>query len=228
LARAEAWLREGGCLQAHLGGGLRPFAPGLPVQLASRAFFQKRGYQPPAPESRVWDVARSLEGYTSPGSEWLKGGKAGGAAADIHPVQSGETARLEAFLAAEFPGRWHFEFQEHLRLGGRLSDILILLDPGTETVAGFCLISLEDSLRPIERFYPHGLPRPWGQLGPIGVGAAWRGQGLGAGLLDAGLRYLAGQGVAGCVIDWTDLPGFYQKFGFQLHREYLILTRSLD
>jgi GNAT superfamily N-acetyltransferase len=133
---------------------------------------------------------------------------------------------LDDFLAREFPGRWRFEFREHLRQGGRLADFLVLWGP--RSIEGFCQVTLKDSIRPIERFYMHGLTHPWGQLGPIGVSAAQRGQGFGMALLDAGLRFLREHGVSGCLIDWTSLPAFYQKFGFQIHNEYLILNKELN
>jgi len=72
----------------------------------------------------------------------------------------------------------------------------------------------------------HRLPKPWGQLGPIGVSKDARGKGYGGALLDAGLRYLRDQGVRGCVIDWTDLVDFYGKFGFKPYREYAILAKD--
>jgi predicted N-acetyltransferase YhbS len=73
----------------------------------------------------------------------------------------------------------------------------------------------------------HRLPRPWGQLGPIGVSQDTRGKGYGGALLDAGLRYLRDQGVRGCVIDWTDLVDFYGKFGFKPYRKYQMLIKTL-
>ena len=84
-----------------------------------------------------------------------------------------------------------------------------------------------DSVAPIERYSPYRLPRPWGQLGIIGISADRRGQGLGAALLDAGLRRLHNNGVNGCIIDWTDLVDFYAKFGFTPHRAYYMLNKQI-
>jgi predicted N-acetyltransferase YhbS len=86
---------------------------------------------------------------------------------------------------------------------------------------------LEDSAWPIERHYMHRLPRPWGQLGPIGVSRDCRGKGYGTTLLDAGLRCLRDHGVRGCVIDWTGLLEFYARFGFEPYRKYVILLKQL-
>jgi predicted N-acetyltransferase YhbS len=94
-------------------------------------------------------------------------------------------------------------------------------------VDGCCLLTFPDSVRPLERFYPYQLPKPWGQLGSIGISADRRGVGFGAALLDAGLRRLHNNGVNGCVIDWTTLTDFYGKFGFAPYRSYVMLGRSL-
>lgn len=218
LARAEDWLRGQGCRAARLGGGLRPFFPGVPTWAGAPGFFIHHGYGLRAEEGTVWDMARRLEGYTTPDFVLRR-------PPEVSPVGTGETAQLEAFLGREFPGRWQYEFREHLRLGGAASDFLALRLDGE--IQGFCELTFENSLRPVERFHPHGLPRPWGQLGPIGIAAAQRGRGLGEALLDAGLRRLQARGVDGCVIDWVSRPAFYQKFGFSRHHEFQILTKKL-
>lgn len=218
LAWAERWLAGQGCTHFRLGASLRPFAPGVPAALGSESFFRGRGYADRPDSARVWDVARDLRAYASPP------GVRRDLPCAVRPAQPGEEDALLAFLGREFPGRWHFECQQHLREGGRLSDYLLLL---TATgIEGFCQLTFEDSLRPLDRFFVHRLARPWGQLGPIGVGGARRGGGYGAALLDAGLRHLRAAGVAGCVIDWTDLPDFYGKFGFQRYRQYEMLVKG--
>jgi predicted N-acetyltransferase YhbS len=219
LTWAEDWLAGRNCSLARLGGSLRPFAPGLPVQLGSELFFLKRRYKPRPQADRVWDVARCLDDYSTPA--FVK--KLPQAA---RPLQASETEMLDHFLAREFPGLWRFEFQEHLRLGGQLADYLVLWSE--RGIDGFCQVTFAHSIRPIERYYSYGLPRPWGQLGPIGVSADRRRQGYGAMLMDAGLHYLRGHGVAGCVIDWTDLTAYYARFGFRRHREYAVLLKELS
>lgn len=218
LTWAEEWLRAQGCTRVRLGGSLRPFAPGLPVETgpAARAFFLHRGYQASGDE---WDVARDLRDYPNDPAYETE--------AVLRPTQPGEEPLLLEFLAREFPGRWHFECQEFLREGGRAADWLLLWPAGAERPAGFCQVTLEDSLRPLERFYPHRLPRPWGQFGPLGVAREARGRGYGAAVVDGAARYLRDLGVRGCVIDWTDLVDFYGKFGFTPYRQYQVLVKTL-
>lgn len=215
LLWAEEWLRTQDCTRFRLGGGLHPFVPGYPVELGHADFFLKRGYVDRAGHARVWDMARDLANYTSP-SHTID--------AAIRPARPGDETALADFLAREFPGRWRYEFQEFLRERGRISDYVLLW---TERgIDGFARITLENSERPLDRFYMHRLPRPWGQLGSIGVSKDVRGKGYGGALLDAGLRYLHDQGVRGCVIDWTDLVDFYGKFGFKPYREYTMLGKG--
>jgi GNAT superfamily N-acetyltransferase len=216
LAWAEEWLRDQGCTRARLGGSLRPFVAGYPVELGNAAFFTRRGYVERANSGEAWDVARDLSDYQ--GATHL------GGASDLvlRPAQPGDEDALLQFLLREFPNRWRFEFQEFLRQNGRISDYMLLW---TERgVDGFAHLTFEDSLCPIDRFYMHRLPRPWGQLGPIGVSADARGRGYGALLLDAALHHLRDRGVRGCVIDWTGLVDFYGRFGFKPYRRYELLT----
>ena len=218
LSWAEAWLRDHGCTQIRIGGSLRPFTPGLPVELGPlpQQFFARRGYHE---EGSEWDVARDLLAYPDPP---LPAG-----APSLRPVESAaEQQALLDFLSREFPGRWHFECQEFFREGGRATDWLLLWPSEAEQPAGFCQITLEDSLRPIERFYPYRLPHPWGQFGPLGVAREARGKGYGAAVVDGAARHLKHLGVRGCVIDWTDLVAFYGKFGFTPYRQYRVLVKG--
>lgn len=215
LSWAEGWLCEQGCRAVRLGGSLRPFVAGYPVELANDSFFRQRGYSERIDGGAVWDAARDLIDYVPsrlPNH------------VEIRPVRPGEENALLQFLRREFPNRWRFEFEEFLRQNGRLSDYFLLV---TERgIDGFAHLTLGDSLYPMDRFYPHRLPRPWGQLGPIGVIADARGKGFGGVLLDAALQHLRERGVCGCVIDWTGLVDFYAKFGFKPYRKYVILIKS--
>ena len=215
LAWAEATLIDRGARHIRLGGSMRPFSPGLPIELGTRAFFEKRGY---SGDHRDWDVARRLIDY-QPLPIAVE--------AELRPGQPGDEAALRTFFQREFPGRWHFEFETFLREGGRLSDYMLLIT--TRDVDGFCRMTFEDSERPLERFFMHRLPRPWGQAGPLGVSRDTRGKNYGLAVVDAALRHMQSRGIDGCVIDWTSLTDFYAKFGFEKYREYAMLSQgSLD
>lgn len=215
LGWAEAWLAEQGVDSIRVGAGMAPFLPGVPASLASASFFSRHDYQIGDP---VWDVARNLADYRPPSCVHPIEGA-------VRPAQPGQESELVSFLARSFPGRWHDETVDSLARGGRLADFMLLWRE--EGVAGFCQLTFADSLRPLERFYPYRLPRPWGQLGPIGVAAEHRGKGYGAALLDGGLRRLHANGVNGCVIDWTDLLALYAKFGFAPYTEYVTMLKVI-
>ncbi|MEM7126464.1 MAG: GNAT family N-acetyltransferase [Chloroflexota bacterium] len=215
LAWAEGWLADLGCHQIMLGANFRPFVPGLPMELGTESFFLRHGY---AQADMVWDMAANLAKYSPPSILREVEGA-------VRPAQPGQEQALLAFLSQEFPGRWHNEFDQFVAEGGRISDYMLLW---TERgITGFCRVTFEDSQRTVERFYPYQLPRPWGQLGPIGISQAERGMGFGASLLDAGLRRLHNNGINGCVIDWTTQVDFYAKFGFKQYRSYLQMVKSL-
>jgi GNAT superfamily N-acetyltransferase len=216
LTWAESWLKEQGCKRVRLGGNLRPFSPGLPYVLRENAaFFEQHGYQSPPGQPYEYDIARSLKDYRQVYSKPVD--------VDLDPMQPGEESLLLDFLHQEYPGRWEFEAREFLRNGGRASDYLLLRVQ--EKVQGFCRLTLPDSERPLERFYPQRLPQPWGQFGPLGLSKAIRGQGLGGYLIDAAALHMQSLGVDGCVIDWTSLVDLYGKFGFRIYNQYLSLFK---
>jgi len=214
---AEAFARGAGVKNLRLGASLRPFAPGLPVELGTLGFFERHGFDH-SPAHDEWDVARDIQEYTTPAN--LRA-----IPADARPLQSGQEDDLLRFLGREFPGRWHFEVSEFFREGGRAADFMVLwTDLGID---GFCWTTYPDSARPLERFYMGRLPQPRAQLGPLGVGKGCRGQGLGGALIDAAIRRVQAAGVRGCLIDWTDLLELYGKFGFTPYRQYRMLAKAL-
>jgi GNAT superfamily N-acetyltransferase len=219
LAWAEDWLKQQGCERIRIGGNFRPFAPGLPSAMrGSLPFFAKHAYQMPAGQPYEYDIARSLKNYQSVYAKPVH--------AELVPMQPGQEALLLEFLKREYPGRWQFEAQKFVRDGGRSQDYLLLWVDNK--VEGFCRITLEDSERPIERFYPQRLVHSWGQFGPLGLSKAVRGQGLGGYLIDAAALHMQLLGVDGCVIDWTALTNLYAKFGFNLYNQYLSLFKTIN
>jgi GNAT superfamily N-acetyltransferase len=215
---AEAWLKERDCRRIRIGGNLRPFLPGLPYAMRENAiFFEKLSYQPSHDQPYEYDIARSLKNYQPIYSK--------PADVELSPMQCGEEHLLLDFLHREYPGRWEFEAREFIKNGGRASDFLLLR--ANSDVQGFCRLTLADSERPIERFYPQRLPPPWGQYGPLGLSKSVRGQGLGGYLIDAAAVHMQSLGVDGCVIDWTSLVELYGKFGFKVYNQYISLFKKI-
>ncbi len=230
LTWAEAWLKDKGCKRIRVGGNLRPFLPGLPYTARDHlSFFEKHGYVSPAEQPYEYDIARGLKEYQP---RYIDAAvnrplpiRVADADSFISPLQPGEESLLLDFLQREYPGRWEFEAREFFKNNGRASDFLILRVGGD--AHGFCRLTLADSERPIERFYPQRLPQPWGQFGPLGLSKSIRGQGLGGYLIDVAALHMRSLGVDGCVIDWTSLVDFYGKFGFKVYNQYISLFKKL-
>jgi GNAT superfamily N-acetyltransferase len=218
LAWAEDWLSANGCVHFMLGGSLHTFMAGLPAELGTAAFFREHGYQPPPGYERAWDVARSLRDYTTPATAQR------GLKVKVRPAEPGQEEVTLAWLEREFPSRWHLECQEIVQRGMRFADYTLLWSE--RGIDGLCLLTFEDSDRPLDRYFPNRLPRPWGQLGTVCVSADRQGSGYGAALMDGSLRRLRERGVDGCVIDWTSIVDFYGKFGFRPYREYLMFAKA--
>lgn len=212
---AEGWAGEQGAKRIYLGGGPRWFSPGLPTQLQDRAVFERLGYQF-GPELS-WDLGRSLRGYQTPA-------RVAGVEGDVHPLRAEELDEFLGLLEREF-GYWAYDAREYVREGGPLEDFIVLTSPGG--LDAFCWITHAGSLRPLDRFFPHGLPRPWGQMGMVGTREARRGLGLSLKLQDGALRRLVELGVDGCIIDWTGYLEFYAKLGFRPHRSYYWGSKEL-
>ncbi len=221
LQWAESWGRAQGFSQLRLGGGLRPFFPGLPNTLHTREFFETRGFRT---TRSVFDVARSLRDV----SGFLRGTprtKPDMSRFTFRAATHSDADALAQFLRDEFSERWQYEFLQARADGEPISDYCLLFM--ADSLAGFARVTLETSVRPLERFYMQHLPRPHGQLGPLGIAKKFRGQGYGVQLIDAALQHLRAHGVNGCVIDWTDLVELYAKFGFTPYHEFLVMVKDV-
>ena len=173
---AQTWLVSKGCKLIHLGGSIRPFAPGLPVELGIQDFFLKLGFKD---NGTVWDVTHDLQGYQPGQYSRLD---------CVRPLQPEQTEAMGDFLLKEFPDRWLFEFEEAVRKGDRLTDYRTLW---VETeINGMVNLTFEDSPRPLARYYMARLSRPWGQLGTVGASHRLRGMGYGALMMDSSLSRL--------------------------------------
>jgi ribosomal protein S18 acetylase RimI-like enzyme len=136
--------------------------------------------------------------------------------------------QLKAFLAQEFPGRWQAEVSERLERG---LTVLALVDQqhAQPVIVGFaCVFLTADATRygylgPSLNWrtsLPESIVPTTAGLGPIGIAADCRGQGLGLGFLVACLNYLNQQNATHTVIDWTDLVAFYARVGARVWRSY--------
>jgi GNAT superfamily N-acetyltransferase len=215
LTWAEQRLRAQGTTRVRLGAGLEHTFPGVPTtQPAARDFFLHRGYTFPY---LVSDLIHDLRAYQRP-PQVTAALAAAGEDLTFGPCQPGEDQALLDFVAATFPGGWWYWTRKRLDAGDR--PFIYLMRRGGQ-VTGFAHTNTSASkiIGP-SIFWSRRLGRCYGGLGPIGLDASLRGQGLGLALLCRTLEHLRAQGVRRTVIDWTDLPGFYTRAGFQVWQSY--------
>jgi GNAT superfamily N-acetyltransferase len=199
------------------GGGIHFLFPGPPAELpAARPFLESLGF---AFGREVYDLRTDLSApearlIPDPAAELAVRGLS------VVPCRPDEVPRLLAFLAGEFPGGWWHDADCYFAAGGDAADWLVLR--AGERVVGMARVHHPASqlIGPALFWAPLRGPRAGG-LGPIGVAAARRGEGLGKLLLAATLDRLRSLGADDAVADWTDLLGYYGPFGFQIWKSYV-------
>ncbi|WP_374713609.1 GNAT family N-acetyltransferase [Symbiobacterium terraclitae] len=204
-----------------IGGDPGHFFPGIPLECRPALdWFARRGAYL---GTLACDLAnREIADYAHPGAAL----EAIGRSPEVvyRPLGAGEEEAVLAFMRREFPGRWAWEMEQHLSRGGDPEDVMVAVDGGE--VVGFARIHTHRSRRFGPGIYWAPLfPGAHGGLGPIGVGAAQPGRGIGLGLLSASIAELRRRGVESAVIDWTVLVRFYGIVGFRPWKWYV--TASL-
>ena len=211
---AEARLREQGASRIVLGGGPGHLVPGVPHAGASRGFWARRGYSEP---EVVADLRGDLHGWVAPPTP--PGLTAG--AFTMRQGRAGEEAAILAWLDGEFPGGWPYGVRRAFARGYHPRDITLLVD-SQAGIQGFCCTYHPASgwLGGGSLYFPSSGGTDWGGLGPLGIAAQVRGQGLGQAIVAAGVAYLQSRGVRRCGIDWIVLREFYGQLGFGIWQEY--------
>jgi len=202
--------REAGVQQLEAGGGMFYLWGGIPEDLpGATAFAQAIGFEI---EDTSYDLRGDVTGLrTDDASDALLRGLG----LRVVPATAMDTPDALAFLLAEFGPEWWHETAWFLSQGGDPGSLLLLRD-AADRILGLARIHRPDG-RPI------GPPHFWvarrrpgaGGLGPIGIAAEWRGQGLGRALLVVALDRLRREGLTDVVIDMTSLLGYYGSHGFR-------------
>lgn len=126
---------------------------------------------------------------------------------EIRPEQPDDEVAISSLITTAFVGAEHSngteaEIVERLRGASALTLSLVASDEGT--VVGhvaFSPVTIDD------RDYG------WFGLGPVAVAPHRQGEGIGASLVEQGLRRLRAQGANGCVV--LGEPEYYARFGFR-------------
>ena len=222
LHAAAAQLRAQGATRIVLGGGPGHLVPGVPHAGASGGFWARHDYRDP---QVVADVRGDLRGGVAPPRP---PGLTGGLFA-MRQGRTGEEAAILTWLDGAFPGDWPYGLRRSFAGGYRPSDVTLLVD-AQAAIQGFCCTFHPTSgwLGGGSLYFPPGGGADWGGLGPLGIAAGVRGQGLGQAIVAVGLAYLQSRGVRRCGIDWIVLREFYGQLGFQVWQEYDRYEKPLD
>jgi GNAT superfamily N-acetyltransferase len=229
LAGLESWLAESGARKLSFGGDSYHFFPGLPLDdspssKALGAFLEAGGFvqeNDKVEEDLIADLGELDMAVLAARAPLASG-------YGFRLYDESLRGKVEAFFAAEFPGRWSSDTFEALDAGMRDKDLALLTDEASGEVVGFSRIYEGDSPILGPGVYWRGImgDSPGG-LGPIGVSRSVRGKGLGLALLRLCLEELKGRGVRSMVIDWTDLGAFYAKMGFGPWKAYRFCGKDI-
>jgi ribosomal protein S18 acetylase RimI-like enzyme len=162
----------------------------------------------------------------------------GGIEADLHvdlrpgPPSRPSRARLidddpeavVAFVERAFPGRWADDVAGFARAGCTV----LGLEHGGEIVAFAAAFGPDDAVVGPSLTWAEALPGPVAGVGPLGVGEAHRGLGLGLGIVAEAARWHHARGALDLLIDWTTLAAFYGRLGARLWRAYQRAEIALD
>jgi len=216
---------EGGAARLRFGGDPQNFVAGVPntVNPAYRDVLTAAGFAIDT-DDVVYDLQRNITEFAPPdavratGREWP--GLGVERATDHEPA-------LQSFLADQFPGRWHYEAGNICRVPGGPEDYWVLLYE--DSVIGFARSNRHDGAY-------RGANANWGWrladehcgIGPLGVHADYRGRGWGLYMICEIVCRLRYAGYESAVIDWTDLPGYYEQLGFERWIAYDAAVRDLS
>ncbi len=211
---AEAQLRAQGITRVVLGGGPGHLVPGVPRAGASWGFWSRQGY---SRGEVVADLRGDLQGWIAPPAPpALTSG-----AFAFRQGRADEAPAILTWLDQAFPGGWPYGLARAFSDGYQPADVTLLVDAG-DAIQGFCCTFHPAGVRlgGGSLYFPPTGGTDWGGLGPLGVAATVRGQGLGQALVAAGVAYLQSRGVRRCGIDWITLREFYGRLGFSIWQEY--------
>jgi hypothetical protein len=164
----------------------------------------------------VDDLQRDLTGYTPRDAAAISPG--------LRPAGQSDERGLLEYFTREFPGRWRVDVMQQFHENA--ARVMVWEVDGA--IEGHALIQTSDTHHPIGgAVWRNDLGPQWGALGSIGVSARLRGGGSGGRLLDASLLELSRRQVRECIIDWTGLSAFYEKYGFKITRKYQSASLTL-
>lgn len=199
----------------HAGKGMNPLFCGLPSNWDSIEAMKHLGFTSPG---FTYDMHHHIKEYTPlPLRHQID--------YTIRLATPSDFDAIHTFFARCFPGRWQQEFIEYVENGGDGKEFAIMTYQ--KEVIAFCRINHPTKSQPMYNTnFSHNFKALYG-VGPLGVDSRFRGHSLGYDVTAYTINQAAQQGATDIIIDWTSHVEFYQKFGFDIWREYVVLDYNL-
>ena len=201
LEAFRAWLPIG--VPWRFGGGAHHFVPGLPEALSQAdGFFQKHDL------IADWWAHDLLWKRASGGpTDWDT---------KVYRLLNSSDSESLLELLGSFGKRWQVDTAVRCQILSEASNEEVMGAFHNSRLVGFCHIWSERSRRlgPSTFWLPRNAQSIWGGIGPLGVHPEVRGDGYGAGVVEASMAYLRSRGADLIGVDWTGLPEFYEGRGF--------------
>lgn len=222
LKETKALLRNRGVQKLAFGQDTNHFFPGCPRECHQlHDFLTVEGFQE-GPE--IVDLVSDVQQYSSPkGVNLLP--KTGSTA--VRRLTNEDQASFERYIEETFPGRWAYDIQSKVHAESGLHFVAGLIVDGE--VKGHAMLQDETHQAPVcGAVWRNALGNNWCALGSIGISNDVRGKGLGDALLASSLNILKEEGRRNCIIDWTNLVGWYEKHGFVVTNTYRQFVLNLN
>jgi pimeloyl-ACP methyl ester carboxylesterase/GNAT superfamily N-acetyltransferase len=222
LKRALVVLKRRGVNRAQLGGGAFDyFWPGVPADLSGAwPFFEACGWEA---AEHSYDLVLDLDGYATPPGIYER----------IRlPSITIETARpkdgpaLLAFEGQHFPAWLHY-YQEIVERGG-CGDVVVARHPERGIVGTSCAEHPHAPWRRGNFVWALLLGEDTGCLGPLGVAASVRENGIGLAIAARVTELLRERGAARSYVGWTWLVDWYGRLGYKVWQEYVMSWKTLS
>lgn len=211
LTQATAHAKAHGYHALVFGGGPGHLVPGIPTTapLATWRFLRGAGA---FPREVFHDLLVDLT-LPSLATNWPED-------VTLEPAPRHE---MLSFLAREFPGEWEIDVAEAYEAGATILGLR-----RNHELIGFAATHHPGQWPPPPSlFWAQALPGGVAGLGPLGIAAAYRKQGLGLAMVRGALEQLRQTGARWVVIDWTELATFYGRAGAHVWRTYQMAALPL-
>lgn len=132
--------------------------------------------------------------------------------------------QLLKFLEKNFPGRWYYDAYDYFRNGGNGTSYALIKK--NNAIIAFARINDRH-----EKIYPYNVTwykrfKNLGGIGPLGVDIDERGKGFGYDIVAHAINILKNRNIVEMIIDWTGILEFYQKFNFEVWKNFKYMSKK--